>query len=352
VRKQLQKSSIYIIDCRAIQKPYRLIMSTRTSRTEETLRVLNTTAPASTGICIDKSCPVEWRTLIEWRKSEMLNHPTANAINHQSDINARMREIVVDWLHYVRDKFSISSETLFLAVNILDRVLEKHTVSRRHLQLIASAALFIACKYEETSTPTLGDFVMISDSAFSKEQLLSAESLLLNRLQFECTMISPLKYRDLYLNRLGMNTLPSAYNLTTYLILTQLQKEGYFAPRASHICAAAVWLTRSSLNDRCQCEDTESSAVTKGEHGTCTKTDPTFTFGDEAPIDLKHLIAPMYNAWMFQYQNRKVTDSKISNGIGRIYGEDRYAAVALVYIPRPWFMASQEIAQYTAQPTT
>jgi transcription initiation factor TFIIIB Brf1 subunit/transcription initiation factor TFIIB len=323
----------------------------------ETARLLNTPAPSSTGISINKSCPAEWRTLTEWRRSEMLNHPTINAINHQSDINARMREIVVDWLHHVRDKFAISSETLFMAVNILDRVLEKHTVSRRHLQLIASAALFIACKYEETEIPTLGDFVTISDSAFSKEQLLSAEMLLLNRLQFECTIISPLKYRDSYLSHLRMDTLPGAYNLTTYLILTQLQKDGYFAPKASHICAAAVWLTRSSLDDRCQCEGADRSTITIDGHfqdacATCTKTDPTLTFGDESPIDLKDLITSMYNAWLFQFQYNGVIDTKVSNGVGQIYAKEKYAGIALVHIPRPWFMDSEKTAQQRTQSPT
>jgi len=310
---------------------------------ENTETLITTTTAPNAGISISNVCPAEWRTLTEWRRCETLNHPMTNAITHQGDINARMREIVVDWLHHVRDKFAMSSETLYMSVNILDRVLEKHTVSRRHLQLIATAALFISCKYEETQTPTVNDFVTISDSAFSKQQLLSAELLLLNRLQFECTLISPLKYRDSYLSQLHMDNVPGAYNLTTYLILTQLQKEGYFAPKASHICAAAVWLMRSSLDAQCQCEGAVKSTITIDGHFrdacvTCARTEPTLAFGEETPIDLKDLIATMYAAWLFQFQCNGVIDIKVSNGVGQIYGKDKYAGVALVHIPRPWFM--------------
>lgn len=42
-------------------------------------------------------------------------------------------------------------ETLFLAVNVLDRYLSLQPVARGDLQLVGITALWLACKYEEVS---------------------------------------------------------------------------------------------------------------------------------------------------------------------------------------------------------
>lgn len=43
----------------------------------------------------------------------------------QTEINDKMRAILVDWLIEVHLKFKLLAETLFIAVNIIDRYLEK-----------------------------------------------------------------------------------------------------------------------------------------------------------------------------------------------------------------------------------
>ena len=54
---------------------------------------------------------------------------SANYMSKQSDINAKMREILVDWLVEVHLKFKLRSETLFLTVNLIDRFLERRAVN-------------------------------------------------------------------------------------------------------------------------------------------------------------------------------------------------------------------------------
>ena len=62
----------------------------------------------------------------------------------QEDINPKMRCILVDWLAEVVEDFGLSSETLFLAVNYIDRYLSLKSMTRNFLQLLGVAALFIA----------------------------------------------------------------------------------------------------------------------------------------------------------------------------------------------------------------
>ncbi|XP_074291152.1 cyclin-B1-1-like [Silene latifolia] len=83
----------------------------------------------------------------------------------QPDISEKMRLILVDWLIEVHSKFELRQETLYLTVNIIDCVLSMKAVSRKELQLVGIASMFIACKYEEIWAPEVNDFVQISENA-------------------------------------------------------------------------------------------------------------------------------------------------------------------------------------------
>ena len=56
--------------------------------------------------------------------------PKFGYMSRQTDINEKMRAILIDWLVDVHLKFKLVNETLFLAVNMIDRYLEKEEVSR------------------------------------------------------------------------------------------------------------------------------------------------------------------------------------------------------------------------------
>lgn len=74
----------------------------------------------------------------------------------QTDINAKMRSILVDWLIEVHRKFELTPETLYLTINIVDRFLSIMAVSRRELQLVGISSMLIASKYEEIWAPEVG----------------------------------------------------------------------------------------------------------------------------------------------------------------------------------------------------
>jgi hypothetical protein len=67
---------------------------------------------------------------------EALRSASPKYMSKQTDINAKMRTILVNWLVEVHRKFRLKPETLFLTVNVLDRFLEKKAVSRSKLQLV------------------------------------------------------------------------------------------------------------------------------------------------------------------------------------------------------------------------
>jgi cyclin B len=67
-------------------------------------------------------------------------------MDRQTDINAKMRAILIDWLVEVHLKFKLVIETLYTTVNLIDRYLEKVPIKRSQLQLFGVTAMFLASK--------------------------------------------------------------------------------------------------------------------------------------------------------------------------------------------------------------
>lgn len=125
----------------------------------------------------------------------LINH---QYMKNQTDINEKMRGILIDWLVEVHLKFKLLPETLFLAVNLIDRYLEKQAIMRTKLQLVGVTAMLIACKYEEIYAPEVRDFVYITDKAYTKEEILSMETNMLAILEYNITVPSPFRFLEIF----------------------------------------------------------------------------------------------------------------------------------------------------------
>lgn len=62
----------------------------------------------------------------------------------QPDITYNMRTILVDWLVEVAQEYKLQTETLYLGINYIDRFLSYMSVVRGKLQLVGTAAMYIA----------------------------------------------------------------------------------------------------------------------------------------------------------------------------------------------------------------
>lgn len=119
------------------------------------------------------------------REAEMRNRPKPSYMKKQQDITNSMRSILVDWLVEVSEEYKLHRETLFLAVNYIDRFLSQMSVQRSKLQLVGAASMFLASKYEEIYPPDVGEFAYITDDTYTKSQVLRMESLVLKVLSFD-----------------------------------------------------------------------------------------------------------------------------------------------------------------------
>lgn len=78
------------------------------------------------------------------REMEKKYRPKPNYMKKQHDINYSMRSILVEWLVEVAEEYKLQTETLYLAVGYIDRFLSQMSVVRAKLQLLGTAAMFIA----------------------------------------------------------------------------------------------------------------------------------------------------------------------------------------------------------------
>ncbi len=146
--------------------------------------------------------------------------PRDQFMDGQSHVSTSMRAILCDWLVDVTEEYKLNAQSLYLAVNYLDRFLSVMNVPRPKLQLVGEcmyvhvyvvviyacgrdgpselmsieqgsysslslslslplslsfclglACLFVSTKIEEVYPPTLNEFAYIADNTYSEEQV-------------------------------------------------------------------------------------------------------------------------------------------------------------------------------------
>lgn len=99
-----------------------------------------------------------------------------------------MRAVIVDWILDIHTRLRLSSHSLYLAVLILDRFTAKVSLDRPALQLLALAALLVASKHEDVTSPSLKTMLRFTESfpggCPPKAQLLAMEKRVLEVMGF------------------------------------------------------------------------------------------------------------------------------------------------------------------------
>ena len=106
-------------------------------------------------------------------------------MDSQSELTWEMRQTLIDWLLQVHLRYRLLPETLWIAINLVDRFLSKRMVSVVKLQLVGVIAMFTASKYEEVLTPSIEEFVFMTGNGYTKEEILKGERVLLKALDFK-----------------------------------------------------------------------------------------------------------------------------------------------------------------------
>ena len=171
--------------------------------------------------------------------------PNPEYMEHQDHLEWNLRGVLIDWLIEVHTRFHLLPETMFLAVNIIDRFLSARVVELEKLQLVGITAMFIASKYEEVLAPHVSNFKHVADDGFSEEQILGAERFVLQALNYDLSYPNPMNF----LRRISK---ADNYDIQTrtigkYLLEISLVDHRFMQYHPSHIAAASMYLARTIL---------------------------------------------------------------------------------------------------------
>lgn len=172
--------------------------------------------------------------------------PSVGGLYWQSEITENMRAVLIDWLVEVHLKFKLTPETLYLTVNLLDRYIEKRQVTKGSLQLLGVAAMLLAAKYEEIYPPEVKDFVYITDSTYTYEQVLGMENVLIRALDFNLTICSAYRFLERYSRLMGYSA--EMFHMAQYFLEICMLHYQMLTYIPSVQAGAAVYLTNLVFN--------------------------------------------------------------------------------------------------------
>ncbi|CCE62943.1 hypothetical protein TPHA_0D03070 [Tetrapisispora phaffii CBS 4417] len=127
------------------------------------------------------------------RELEMKTLPIKENLHIQKNI-VQNRDILINWLVKIHNKFGLLPETLYLATNLMDRFLAKELVQLDKLQLVGTSCLFIASKYEEVYSPSVAHFAGETDGACSVQEIKEGEKFILKVLEFDLSYPNPMNF--------------------------------------------------------------------------------------------------------------------------------------------------------------
>ena len=164
----------------------------------------------------------------------------------QEELSDRMRSILIDWIVDVHLKYKLLPETLFITVSMIDKYLQKTSVSRSKLQLVGVTCLLIASKYEEIYPPTLQEFVHITDNTYCKSDILDMEFHLLHSLSFDLTFPTPYRFLERFAGLLAVDE--SVLYYAQFLIEQSLIDINIIEYQPSQMAAAALLIAKKVQN--------------------------------------------------------------------------------------------------------
>lgn len=167
--------------------------------------------------------------------------PCPNAFTRQAQVTEEMRSILVDWISDVVKEYRIQRETFHLAIMLIDRVVSCLNVDKVQFQLVGTAALMIAAKYEEIFPPEITEYAVITDMTYKVPEILRMERFLLMKFNYIVSLPTSAWFGACFGKRMRF-TYKMAKTMNYLLDLTLIDYD-FVRYRPSDIAAAAACFT-------------------------------------------------------------------------------------------------------------
>lgn len=119
----------------------------------------------------------------------------------KTDVEPKYRSILINWIYQVYLSLKLQKQTFFTSISIVDRLFSKREVVKRKIHLVGIGSLLIASKYAEVCSHEIpiDDLIICSERAYSRDEILSMERVILNILDYELCFPTTLSFVNLFL---------------------------------------------------------------------------------------------------------------------------------------------------------
>ncbi len=159
-----------------------------------------------------------------------------------------MRPYLLDFLVEAHTFFQLLPETMFLAINLLDRYCSRRVVYKRHYQLVGCAALLIAAKYGDRKdrVPLIKELKTMCCMLYDEEMFTQMEWHVLNTLDWVVGHPTVDSFLQLALSSLAEDDVQLEH-MTWYICEIALYHRDFVSTKPSVMARAALALARGIL---------------------------------------------------------------------------------------------------------
>ena len=162
-----------------------------------------------------------------------------NYFKLQTEINSKMRIILIDWIFEVNNKLKFREETFYTTIYIIDAYLSKKFIQRKKFQLLGVTALYIATKLNEIFSGSVKDYVFMTDRAYNEIDIISMESDICKTLNFNFLVPHCLSFFQIFSKKIGFDKDSEEYQFGIFIIQNFLMNSKSFNYNYSIISIAS-----------------------------------------------------------------------------------------------------------------
>lgn len=120
----------------------------------------------------------------------------------QQELTPEMRKIVGEWMLEVCEEQKCQEEVFPLSMNYVDRFLSVCPIQKSQLQMLGTTALLLASKLREPRPLAADTLVIYTDNSITKDDLWRWELLVLSKLKWDVSAVTPQDFLRHILRRL------------------------------------------------------------------------------------------------------------------------------------------------------
>ena len=168
--------------------------------------------------------------------------------NFQNEINPNMRAVLIGWIININRKLNFKEDTLINAIYIMDSYLSKKFIKKTYFQLLGITSLMISSKINEIYLRPLSDYSEITDNTYLVEEIKIMEKDILNVLEFNLLIPSPLNFYEIITQRVGFSNDINKYEFGEFLIQSFLMDNQSLYYASSIIAFATCYIVMRYSN--------------------------------------------------------------------------------------------------------